>query len=50
MKRFIFSDSARTDQIVRCGDNELVFSFDFLYVCFFVTQNFISPKIFLEQK
>ena len=50
MKRFIFSDSARTDQIVRCGDNELVFSFGFLFVWFFVTQNFISPKIFLEQK
>ena len=49
-KRFIFSDSARTDQIVRCGDNELVFSFGFLFVWFFVTQNFISPKIFLGQK
>ena len=39
MKRFIFSDSARTDQIVRCGDSELVFLlvfylFGFLLILF----------------
>lgn len=31
------SDNARTDQIVRDGDSELVFSFGFLFVWFFST-------------